>query len=70
MSQDIIWDSTRDISAYRACATASFNGHAGVPNRDRGLIYSLRLHLYPYLLSCQPKVTVTSCCVYKDIRDL
>ena len=25
--------------------------------------------IYPWLLSCQPRVTVTSCFVYKVIRD-
>ena len=39
---------------------------------DRDLNEQLLLKdsvLYPLLLSCQPRVTVTSCFVYKVIRD-
>ena len=39
---------------------------------DRDLNEQLLLKdsvLYPLLLSCQPRVTVTSCFVYKFIRD-
>ena len=39
---------------------------------DRDLNEQLLLKdsvLYPLLLSCQPSVTVTSCFVYKFIRD-